>query len=221
LLYGLPELVFDVENDLKTDNNIPDDLDDLDTLNNTNNADDTFLDDKMYVVIEEYIRNFGSTDELEQSLIQTENGSVQFKRRYDQTDTKLHIPIPLSLSRVPEDEYIGLDAHYLIWFYTYYMRADDNRNVIVSEEDSKVVTEEDGLEYQLYPIYRTSVKCSDIMQISTDEYTSENLKKVQDALKTMDTAIDKYVNITYSDFSDDSDSFDDLDTLSTQSEQSE
>jgi len=86
-----------------------------------------------------------------------------------------------------------------MWFYTYYMRADDNRNVIVSDDDSKVIEDHDGIEFQLYPIYSTAIEYSQLMDLN-------------DPL----AIVNRYLEQDYEDFS--SDSFDDIESIESDNE---
>lgn len=112
--------------------------------------------------------------------------------------------IRLKLKRVSEDDYIGLNIDYMIWFYTYYMKAENNRNVIVSDDDSKVIEEHDGLEYQLYPIYRTSFNYDDFASDneSGNEIENSNLNESKQTDYGVQSIIDKYIDQNYSDFTE-------------------
>jgi hypothetical protein len=206
LLYGLPELVIDVT-DLpaakaqKTESN---DLDDLDDLNHrVSNA----VDIDSSIDLESLIRPI-----VEAHLLRSEPAEVskhgdiyELNRRYDQNDQDLTFDssnetVSLQLRRVSEDEYLSLNAMYLIWFYTYYVRADDNRKIMVSEEDSKIVDENDGLQYQLYPIYQISVPYNMISKLGQNSVSD---------------LVSRYIDREYDDFS--SDSFDDVETDETSS----
>lgn len=182
LLYGLPELVIDVSNRISTI-----DDGDIDNLYNLN-VQDTNADQTVHVIINTYINSL--LDTVHKRLHSSDN-KITMKRFYDQENRNLLINnIKLKLLRVPEEEYINLNVDQMIWFYTYYMMADNDRNVILSENDSKVIEENDGLEYQLYPIYRTTLEYNDLLKTSTmNNYTE---------------TINKLLNQTYSDFSDDS-----------------
>jgi hypothetical protein len=198
LLFGLPELVIDVT-DIETPEAEPDE-DDLDNLNNspkpTTDLPDHDLERMVSPIIKAYIAK------SDPPRVVNENNHLRILRSYDHPDQDLTFDssdqtTTLNLRRVPEDEYISLNAAYLIWFYTYYVKADDNRNIVMSEEDSKVVEEHDGLEYQLYPIYHTTIphqSLKDLVPIPNQTQIS-NL-------------VDQYLGMDADDFS--SDSFDDI-----------
>jgi hypothetical protein len=164
MLYGLPELVFDVKYDKNTP--VASNVDDLDDLSDRETSNSEALTHRLNRIIDTYIGVMPDAN-TGYELGVTEITRMRMIRTYDQQDQNLCIlgidedpDVTLRLKRVGEEDYMGLDADYMLWFYTYYMRADNDRNIMVQDKDS-VIEKDDGVEYHLYPIYRTSFRYSD------------------------------------------------------------
>lgn len=205
LLFGLPELVIDVTDLPNSSQSDVDDLDKIDAQIESGLTDTQF---------QNYVRPIVDAYVSRSSLptIDKKNAKFNLVRRYDQEDMTLtfdgsDFTLNVNLRRVPEDEYLTLNSTFMIWFYTYYVLADNDRPIVVSEEDSKVIDEHDGLEYQLYPIYHATISFSDLSKLTTSKGVTEN---------ELENLIDRYIDYDLNDFS--SDSLDDVETDDTLSE---
>lgn len=195
LLYGLPELVLNFEcDDSQNISDDPDDLDDLDNVSNPINSVTDFddLDRVVGLIVVQYVGQ--NLEHVCQSIhySDAERSTLTMDRKYDWDDCTVNTGSnSIDLVRVPEEQYITVNT-YAVWFYTYYMQADANRNVIVSEEDSKVIDENDGIEYNLYPIYRTTITGALYKSLTSRNADAQGIQSI----------IDKYIERTYSDFTD-------------------
>lgn len=146
LFYGIPELVLNIDA-AKSD---ADDEEKLSDVNIFSKA-----------VIDIYISMAFPRINLETDS----DNKVIIKDDYSYRDCMLGIfGTTLKLMRVPEEMYI--DHPHIMWFYTYYKKADSTRNVIVSDSDQQVIEENDGLEYKLYPILESAL---DILEVTTSK----------------------------------------------------
>ena len=196
LYYGLPELVFTF--DTFTSNNTTNDtggFEDLDDVRGTtqNNLDFASMESAVDAAVSSFIER--NTDRITSSLTRNDD-KIDMERSYDWEDQVFEVNgANLNLSRIPEERYIVKNIDYVIWLYTYYMVADADRNIIISEEDSKVIDESDGVEFQMYPIYD--------IRITNADYDRLNVGKSLDAHSSeVDSLIDRYIGQSYSDFTD-------------------
>lgn len=86
----------------------------------------------------------------------------------------------LKFMRVPELDILKYETYMMLWFYSYYMEVDSNRNIIVPDKDKDVIDKDDGIEYNMYQMY--SVK------LSESEY--DNFMKIQNSYWDSDSDSD-------------------------------
>lgn len=201
LLYGIPELAFNIT--LPT-------INDNDTIDLDNTHDLTKLDFRIKLITNTFITN--CIDEIQTRLFSSDDNNVKMNKKYEWPDATLSVlnqlhlncdtskgenMINLELRRVEEDEYLKLGTLHMLWFYSYYLKADE-RNVIVPTEQEDALEDGDGIEFQLYPVYQIDINYSDYADSDT---VNRNVQQ------EMDATINKYINMNYSDFSD-SDTYD-------------
>lgn len=203
LYYGLPELVFTFDistsNEANSTTNDTDGFEDLDDAHDVtrdvsqNDLDYASVESAVDAVVSSFIER--NIDRITSSLIRNDD-KIDMQRSYDWENQAFEVNgVNLNLSRIPEESYIVKNIDYVIWLYTYYMVADADRNIIISEEDSKVIDENDGVEFQMYPIYD--------IRITNASYERLNAQKSLDTHSSeVDSLIDRYIGQSYSDFTD-------------------
>ena len=150
----------------------------------------TDIDDaRLNAVITSYVQHFSSNIE---SSVSRHNNKIRMVRSYDYGDFTLG---GLDFVRLPEADYLKYDTRYMIWFYSYYMEADANRNIVVAEQDIKYIDKDDGIEFNLFPVYVTNMEGFDKADTANTTATAEQIEQI----------MERYRSWAYDDFSTDSD----------------
>lgn len=145
-------------------------------------------DTQLNAVIRSYVQHH-LTDVV--SSVSRHNNKIHMVRSYDYGEFALN---GLKFTRLPENDYLKYDTRYMIWFYSYYMEADANRNVLIAEQDTKYIDKDDGIEFDLFPVYVTNMEGFNKADTNTAA-TAEQIEQL----------MEQYRSWSYDDFSTDSD----------------
>jgi hypothetical protein len=167
VLYGLPELVF---HDLPKKRSREE------------------IKSVIYIITNLYIKQFwdlvtnnikNNSDKIDRSQ------SKSLACLYDDNNFKDFTIKPydscLKFMRIPESDILKYETYMMLWFYSYYMEVDSNRNIIVPDKDKNVIDKDDGIEYNMYQMYSVKISESDcdiFMKIqnrdSSSDYSSDS-----------------------------------------------
>jgi len=159
------------------------------------NCTDTTDDARLNTVIGSYVQRFSSNIE---SSVSRHNNKIHMTRSYDYGDFALD---GLEFVRLPEADYLKYDTRYMIWFYSYYMEADAKRSIVVAEQDIKYIDKDDGIEFNLFPVYVTNMEGFDKADTANTTTTTATTATAEHIEQLME----RYRSWAYDDFSTDSD----------------